>query len=80
MATPAVTDLPAPRTLNFGTTATASLLAKMTITHSTNVHRDQVIIYSMFDRLMRGAMPQTQEELNAAMADEVEDPETGDER
>ena len=72
MATPAVTDLPAPRTLNFGTTATASLLAKMTITHSTNVHRDQVIIYSMFDRLMRGAMPQTQEELNAAMADEGE--------
>ena len=53
----AIDLVPAPcRTLNFGTTATASLLAKMTITHSTNVHRDQVIIYSMFDRLMRGAM------------------------
>ena len=58
--------LPA-RTLDFGASATASFLVKMTITHGMSERRDQMITYSLFDKLMRNEMPQNQGERDAAL-------------
>ena len=65
-APPMAAPLPA-RTLGFGASATASLLVKMTITHGTSERRDQMITYSLFDKLIRNEMPQKQGELDAAL-------------
>ena len=59
-------SLPA-RTLDFGASATASLLAKMTITYGMSERRDQMITYSLFGKLIRNEMPQNQGELDAAL-------------
>ena len=67
---PPATEPPLARTLDFGTSATASLLVKMNITHAMNERRDQMIVYSLFEKLMRSEMPQGQAQLDAAMADE----------
>ena len=67
---PPRTEPPLARTLNFGTSETASLLVKITITHGTNERRAQMIIFSLFDKLMRNEMPQNQEQLAAALLDE----------
>ena len=64
--------MPQPRALNFGTTLTANMLAKMTITHEMNVHRDEIVVFSLFDSLMKGPMPQTQEDLTAALSVETD--------
>ena len=58
--------LPA-RTLAFGASATASLLVKMTITYGMSERRDQMITYSLFDKLMRNEMPQDQGDLDAIL-------------
>ena len=39
----------------------------MTITHGTNERRDQMITYSLFDKLMRDEMPQNRGELGAVL-------------
>ena len=41
------------RTLDFGASATASLLVKITIAYRMSERRDQMITYSLFDKLMR---------------------------
>jgi len=62
-----MTAPPPARTLDFGASATASLLVKMTITFGMNERRDQMITYSLFDKLMRNEMPQNQGELDATL-------------
>ena len=62
-----MTAPPAARTLNFGASATASLLVKMTITFGISERRDQMITFSLFEKLMRDEMPQDQEELDAVL-------------
>ena len=58
---------PAARTLDFGASATASLLVKMTITFGISERRDQMITFSLFEKLMRDEMPQDQAELDAVL-------------
>ena len=53
-------------TLDFGASATASLLVKMTITYGMSERRDQMITYSLFGKLMRNEMPQNHGECNTA--------------
>lgn len=62
-----MTAPPPARTLDFGATATASLLVKMTITFGMSERRDQMITYSLFDKLMKNEMPQNQGELDAVL-------------
>ena len=62
-----MTAPPAARTLNFGASATASLLVKMTITFGISERRDQMITFSLFEKLMREEMPQDQAELDAIL-------------
>ena len=62
-----MTAPPAARTLNFGASATASLLVKMTITFGISERRDQMITFSLFEKLMRDEMPQDQAELDAIL-------------
>ena len=64
---PPMTAPPPARTLDFGASATASLLVKMTITFGMSERRDQMITYSLFDKLMRNEMPQNQGELDATL-------------
>ena len=49
MATPAAAGImmPQPRALNFGTALTANMLAKMTVTYEMNVHRDEIVVFSL---------------------------------
>ena len=58
--------LPA-RTLDFGTSAAASLLVKMAITFGMSERRAQMITHSLFDKPMRNEMPQNQGELDATL-------------
>ena len=58
------------RTLDFGASVTASRLVKMTITYGMSERRDQMITYSLFDKLARNEMPQNQGELDAALLTE----------
>jgi hypothetical protein len=60
--------LPA-RTVDFGASATASLLVKMAITFgmSERERRDQMITYSLFDKRIKNEMPQNQVELDATL-------------
>ena len=62
-----MTAPPPARTLDFGASATASLLVKMTITFGISKRRDQMITFSLFEKLMRDEMPQDQEELDAVL-------------
>ena len=62
-----MTAPPPARTLDFGASATASLLVKMTITFGISERRDQMITFSLFEKLMRDEMPQDQEELDAVL-------------
>ena len=62
-----MTAPPPARTLDFGASATASLLVKMTITFGMSERRDQMITYSLFDKLTRSEMPQNQGELDATL-------------
>ena len=62
-----MTAPPPARALDFGASATASLLVKMTITFGMNERRDQMITYSLFGKLMRNEMPQNQGELDATL-------------
>ena len=62
-----MTAPPPARALDLVASATAPLLAKMTITHGTNERRDQMITYSLFDKLMRDEMPQNRGELGAVL-------------
>ena len=64
---PPMTAPPPARTLDFGASATASLLVKMTVTFGMNERRDQMITYSLFGKLMRNEMPQNQGELDATL-------------
>ena len=74
MATPAAAGIimPQPRALNFGTALTANLLEKMTVTYEMNVRRDEIVVFSLFDSLMKGPMPQTQEDLTAVLSVETD--------
>ena len=54
-------------TLDFGASATASLLVKMTITYGMSERRDQMITYSLFEKLMRNGMPSDQRDLDAIL-------------
>ena len=56
---------PPARTLDFGASATASLLVKVTITYGISERRDQMIKFSLFEKLTRDEMPQNQGELDA---------------
>ena len=69
MTTPAAAGImmPQPRALDFGTTLTANMLEKMTATYEMNVYRDEIVVFSLFDSLMKGPMPQTQENLTAVL-------------
>ena len=58
---------PPARTLDFGASATASLLVKMTITYGISERRDQMITFSLFEKLMRDEMPQNQGGLDATL-------------
>ena len=58
--------LPA-RTLDFGASATASLLVKMTITYGMSERRDQMMTYLLFEKLMRNEIPQDQGDLDAVL-------------
>ena len=58
--------LPA-RTLDFGASATASLLVKVTITHGVSERRDQMITYSLFGNLTRNEIPSDQGDLDAML-------------
>ena len=49
-----MTAPPAARTLNFGASATASLLVKMTITFGISERRDQMITFSLFEKTHEG--------------------------
>ena len=62
-----MTAPPPARTLDFGASATASLLVKMTITYGMNERRDQMITYSLFEKLMKNEMPQDQGDLDAIL-------------
>ena len=62
-----MTAPPPARTLDFGASATASLLVKMTITYGMSERRDQMITYSLFEKLMRNEMPQDQGDLDAIL-------------
>ena len=62
-----MTAPPPARTLDFGASATASLLVKMTITYGISERRDQMITFSLFEKLMRDEMPQNQGELDATL-------------
>ena len=62
-----MTAPPPARTLDFGASTTASLLVKMTITFGISERRDQMITFSLFEKLMRDEMPQNQGELDAAL-------------
>ena len=62
-----MTAPPPARTLDFGASATASLLVKMTITYGMCERRDQMITYSLFEKLMRNEMPQDQGDLDAVL-------------
>jgi hypothetical protein len=62
-----MTAPPPARTLDFGASATASLLVKMTITFGISERRDQMITFSLFEKLMKDEMPQNQEELDAVL-------------
>ena len=62
-----MTAPPPARTLDFGASATASLLVKMTITYGVSERRDQMITFSLFEKLMRDEMPQNQGELDATL-------------
>ena len=53
-----MTAPPPARTLDFGASATASLLVKMTITSGMSKRRDQMVTYSLFEKLTRNEMPQ----------------------
>ena len=55
MTTPSAAGIvmPQPRVLNFGTTLTANMLAKMTVTYEVNVHRDEDSEIGMQARLTR---------------------------
>ena len=53
-----MTAPPPARTLDFGASATASLLVKMAITYGMSERRDQMITYSLFEKLMGNEMPQ----------------------
>ena len=64
--------MPQPRALNFGTALTANLLAKMTVTYEMNVRRDEIVVFALFDSLMKGPMPQTQEDLTAVLSVETD--------
>ena len=64
---PPMTAPPPARTLDFGASATASLLVKMTITFGISERRDQMITFSLFEKLMRDEMPQNQGELDATL-------------
>ena len=62
-----MTAPPPARTLDFGASATASLLVKMTITYGMSERRDQMITYSLFEKLMRNEMPRDQGDLDAIL-------------
>ena len=63
-----MTAPPPARTLDFGASAaTASLLVKMTITFGVSERRDQMITFSLFEKLMKEEMPQNQGELDATL-------------
>ena len=62
-----MTAPPPARTLDFGASATASLLVKMTITFGVSERRDQMITFSLFEKLMRDEIPQNQGELDAKL-------------
>ena len=62
-----MTAPPPARTLDFGASATASLLVKMTITYGMSERHDQMITYSLFEKLMRNEMPQDQGDLGAIL-------------
>ena len=65
--------MPQPRAHNFGTALlTANMLAKMTVTYEMNVRRDEIVVFSLFDSLMKGPMPQTQEDLTAVLSVETD--------
>ena len=62
-----MTAPPPARTLDFGASATVSLLVKMTITFGISERRDQMITFSLFEKLIKDEMPQDQEELDAVL-------------
>ena len=55
------------KTLGLEASATASLLVKMTVTYGMSEPRDQMITYSLFEKLMRNEMPPNQGDLDAIL-------------